>query len=113
MKCKTSKASFVAAWLFSSSDTIPRQKSDESTSVGLKCLRAKEDFPEPYGPIKTTRDSSGIVSFIQLLLAARSDPENLKLHFQGQTPSVSGRPRKRIDARKRLATNFTNYTNFL
>ena len=36
MKCSTSKASFVAAWLFSSSLTSPRQKSDESTSVALE-----------------------------------------------------------------------------
>ena len=33
MKCRTSKASFVAAWSFSSSDTSPRQKSEEITSA--------------------------------------------------------------------------------
>ena len=38
MKCSTSKASSVAAWSFSSSETRPRQKSDERTSVGLKCV---------------------------------------------------------------------------
>ena len=40
MKCSTSKASLVAAWSFSSSLTMPRQASDERTSVGKKCLRA-------------------------------------------------------------------------
>jgi hypothetical protein len=64
MKCSTSNASFVAAWSFSSSETRPRQKSDESTSVGLKCLRAKVDLPQPDGPTSTTSESSGIVNFI-------------------------------------------------
>ena len=59
MKCSTSKASLVAAWSFSSSETRPRQKSDDSTSVGLKCLRAKVDLPEPDGPIRTTSDKFG------------------------------------------------------
>ena len=49
MKCSTSKASAVAAWSFSSSLTSPRQKSDESTSVGLKCSRANVLLPEPGG----------------------------------------------------------------
>src|SRR6266853_486537 len=47
MKCRTSKASFVAAWLFSSSETRPRQKSEERTSVGRKCFRAKLDCLPP------------------------------------------------------------------
>ncbi len=47
MKCSTSKASSVADWSFSSSETRPRQQSDERTSVGLKCLRANVDLPEP------------------------------------------------------------------
>jgi hypothetical protein len=41
-----------------------RQKSDESTSVGLKCFRAKVDFPQPEGPMSITSESSGTVSFI-------------------------------------------------
>src|SRR6266581_8463758 len=64
MKYSTSKASFVAAWLFSSSDTRPRQKSEERTSVGRKCFRAKLDLPDPEGPTRATTASSEIVSFI-------------------------------------------------
>ena len=37
----------VADWSFSSSATRPRQKSEEITSVGLKCARANVDLPEP------------------------------------------------------------------
>src|ERR1043165_4786861 len=61
MKCRSWNASLVAAWLSSSSETRPRQKSDDRTSVGLKCLRANVDFPQPDGPIRTTSDSSGMV----------------------------------------------------
>src|SRR5438034_4011692 len=64
MKCSTSNASVVASRLFSSSETRPRQKSEESTSVGLKCLRAKVDLPEPDTPTSVTRESSGIVMVI-------------------------------------------------
>ena len=64
MKCSTSKASFVTAWLFSSSLTIPRQASDDSTSVGRKCLRANVLLPEPLGPIRTTRDRLGMEIFM-------------------------------------------------
>jgi len=32
-----------------------------STSVGLKCLRANVDLPDPEGPMRTTRESSGIM----------------------------------------------------
>ena len=60
--CNTSNASRVAPWSFSSSDTRPRQKSDDTTSVALKCRRANDDLPAPLGPTNTTRDSSGIVS---------------------------------------------------
>ena len=35
-----------------------------TTSVGLKCLEAKEDFPDPVGPISATRHSSGMAIFI-------------------------------------------------
>ena len=69
MKCSTSKASWVAVWSFSSSDTSPRQKSEASTFVCLKCCLAKVDFPEPEGPIRTTKENSGMVSFILCLLA--------------------------------------------
>jgi len=62
----TSNASLVASKLFSSSLTNPRQKSDDTTSVDLKCLRANVDFPLPLVPISTTRHSSGIVSFVGL-----------------------------------------------
>src|SRR5271168_4103403 len=37
----------------------PRQKSDDSISVGLKRLRAKVDLPDPDVPIRTTKQSSG------------------------------------------------------
>src|SRR5262249_54355446 len=59
MKCKTSKASRLADWSFSSSATSPRQKSLEITSVGAKCARANVDFPEPLAPMSTTRLSPG------------------------------------------------------
>src|SRR5262245_15655749 len=68
MKCKTSNASFVAAWLFSSFETNPRQKSEESISVGLKCLQAKVLLPEPEAPMSTTNESSGMVTFISVVL---------------------------------------------
>jgi hypothetical protein len=41
--------------------TSPRQKSDDRTSVGLKCFRANVDFPAPDGPTSTTSANSGIV----------------------------------------------------
>ena len=47
MKCRTANASDVAAWSFSSSETRPRQKSEEMTSVALKCSRANVLLPEP------------------------------------------------------------------
>jgi hypothetical protein len=59
MKCRTAKASLVAAWSFSSSDTRPRQTSLEITSVPRKCRRAKVDLPEPLAPTSTTRLSAG------------------------------------------------------
>ena len=49
MKCSTSKASFVAAWLFSSSETSPRQKSEESTSVGMKWVARKSGLAGARG----------------------------------------------------------------
>src|SRR5262245_32415233 len=42
---------------------MPRHASDERTSVGRKCFRAKVLFPEPLGPIRTTRDSLGMEIF--------------------------------------------------
>ena len=65
MNCSSSKASFVAAWLFSSSDTMARQSSDDRISVGLKCFRANVLLPEPDTPMRTTMESSGMVSFIR------------------------------------------------
>ncbi len=44
---------------FSSSDTTPRQKSDDTTCVGAKCLRAKWDLPDPVTPTSTTSPASG------------------------------------------------------
>ena len=41
--------------------TMARQASDERISVGRKWRRAKVLLPEPLGPIRTTRDSLGIV----------------------------------------------------
>src|SRR5688500_15021640 len=70
----TSNASPVASRLFSLSDTSPRQKSDERISVGRKCLRANVDFPAPEGPIRITRQSSGIVSFMNRERSIRSIP---------------------------------------
>ena len=49
MKCSTSKASLVAAWSFSSSETRPRQKSEDRTSVGLKVLPREVDLPRAGG----------------------------------------------------------------
>jgi hypothetical protein len=48
MKCSTSNASFVAPGR-SRRRTPARQKSDESTSVGRKCLRANVTCPSPTG----------------------------------------------------------------
>ena len=45
---------------------MPRQASDERISVGWKCLRANVLLPEPLGPIRTTRESLGIVMFIDV-----------------------------------------------
>ena len=57
--CSTSNASRVTVWSFSSSPTRPRQKSDETTSVGRKCRAANVDLPEPDTPTRTTSDSFG------------------------------------------------------
>ena len=73
MKWSTSKASFVAAWSFSSSLTMPRQESDDRTSVGRKCLRANVHLPDPLGPIRTTRDSLGMVMFMLCLFRLPGD----------------------------------------
>ena len=71
MKCSTSKASFVTVWSFSSSQTSPRQASDDSTSVGRKCFRAKVLLPEPDGPMRTTSDNLGTaISMTRASLAA-------------------------------------------
>src|SRR5438046_8122091 len=43
---------------------MPRQASDDSTSVGRKCLRANVVLPDPLGPIRTTRDRFGMEIFI-------------------------------------------------
>src|SRR5687767_12773496 len=43
---------------------MPRQASDDSTSVGRKCLRANVLLPDPLGPIRTTRDRLGMENFI-------------------------------------------------
>ena len=64
MKLSRAKASGVAAWSVASSATIARQASEDTTSVGLKWLAAKEDFPDPVGPMRATRHSSGTVIFI-------------------------------------------------
>jgi hypothetical protein len=45
---------------------MPRQVSDDMISVGLKCFRAKLDFPEPVAPISTTKANSGIFIFLSL-----------------------------------------------
>jgi len=54
----------VADWSFSSSATSARQASDDTTSVGLKCARAKVLLPAPDAPMSTTSERSGIESFI-------------------------------------------------
>ncbi|GIH99641.1 hypothetical protein Pta02_16500 [Planobispora takensis] len=60
----------MAAWSFSSSATRPRQKSEEMTWVGAKCLRAKVDFPLPDTPTSTTSDMAGTaISVIRSLLS--------------------------------------------
>jgi len=55
-----SKASAVADWSVSSSDTRPRQRSDEMISVGRKCRAAKVDLPDPVAPIRTISAKSGM-----------------------------------------------------
>ena len=54
----------MTVWSFSLSETIARHASDERTSVGRKCLRAKVVLPEPLGPIRTTRLRLGILMCI-------------------------------------------------
>ena len=70
MWCSRAKASGVADWSFSSSETMPRQASEETIAVERKCLRAKVDLPEPLVPIRTTRDSSGTASVRHLPVAS-------------------------------------------
>src|SRR5436190_6089435 len=89
MKCSTSNASLVASRLFSSSDTRPRQKSEESTSVGLKCFRAKVDLPEPETPMSVRSESSGIVSVMSAgdnLPVLRFQPQRDEQLVQGRSP---------------------------
>ena len=62
--CSASNAAADADWSFSSSATMPRNASDESTCVGAKCLRAKVDLPDPVTPTSTTRQRSGIRSVV-------------------------------------------------
>ena len=54
----------MADWSFSSSETRERKKSEESTSVELKCCLARVDFPAPDGPTSRTTHHSGIRSFL-------------------------------------------------
>ena len=49
----------VAAWSFSSSETSPRQKSDDRTSVGLKCAARTSTCRSRTAPIRTTSDEFG------------------------------------------------------
>ena len=58
--CRRSNASPVADWSFSSFATRPRQESDDTTSVGRKCLRPKVDLPLPLVPTSRTRERRGI-----------------------------------------------------
>jgi len=51
-------------------ETRPRQKSDESTSVGAKFVRANVLLPEPEQPTITTSESFGILSSMQIKIAA-------------------------------------------
>ena len=82
-KCSTSKASSVAAWSFSSSQTRARQKSEDSTSVGLKCLRANVTCPTRWGRPATTRLGSEIVDRHRV---------NTPICVGGPTPGPPGRP---------------------
>ena len=71
MNRRTSKASLVTPWSFSSSPTIPRQKSEERISVERKCLRANVLLPEPLGPMRTTRLRLGILIFMSIFYSDR------------------------------------------
>ena len=64
MKLSSAKASGVADWSVASSATMARQVSEDTTSVGLKWWLAKVDFPEPVGPMRTTKHNSGMAIFI-------------------------------------------------
>ena len=48
--------------------------------MGWKCCRAKVDFPAPDGPIRMTRQSSGMVIFKRGILSETRD-ERLYLIF--------------------------------
>ena len=86
MNWSTSKAWFVTVWSFSSSQTMPRQASDERISVGLKCLRAKVLLPDPLGPIRTTRLSLGILICIWVISSQSSN------HSRSNTAICVGAP---------------------
>ena len=61
MKCRTSKASLGHRLVVLVVADHPRQASEESTSVGGKCFRAKVLLPEPLGPMRMTRERLGIL----------------------------------------------------
>src|SRR5262245_49943150 len=71
---------------------MPRQASDERTSVGRKCLRANVLLPEPLGPIRTTRDKFGIEILMPL---PRQSPIHLKYrHLRRRTEILVFRPHR-------------------
>jgi hypothetical protein len=49
---------------FVTADHMARQASEEIASVGEKCLRATVPFPDPLGPMRTTRERLGILMCI-------------------------------------------------
>src|SRR5699024_7468477 len=54
-------ASAEAPWSEASPDTRARNASEENTSPGAKCARAKVDLPDPGAPANTTSPTSGTV----------------------------------------------------
>jgi hypothetical protein len=60
LKRSQRRRGLLCARSFSSSATIARNASLDSTWVGPKCRRANVDFPEPEMPISTTIADRGI-----------------------------------------------------
>ncbi len=92
----------VAAWLFSSSETSPRQASDEMISVGLKCLRAKVRLARARG---ADQHDQGELREIVDDVSSRRTPPSESATRRRRPPARWARtaPRSRTAPRQRSA----------